>query len=268
MVSAMKKRIDQQGVKKTIAGILSALALLIVSLMAGSSVWAGSKTGADFLKIPIGARAVSLGQATTALASGVEAMNWNPAGIAHSLGNRQISLWTIGLSHQVLFEGNNLDNVNLVKPVFGLLKGMSIGFSATRLSYPDQDRRNANREKTGSFGASDMAVGGALAATIGHIQCGTHVKLIQQKLESQSATGVALDLGILSATPLSKLTVGGSIQNLGNKMKFLEEEYNLPLTLSTVSRPDYFFRWIRIPSREQRVHAGRIPRAPGRIRRE
>src|SRR5437773_2646847 len=76
-----------------------------------SFTFAGSKTGADFLKIPIGARAVGLGQAYTALAQDVDSLTWNPAGLAKPYENIQQPLPALMLSHQQMFFDTNLDFV-------------------------------------------------------------------------------------------------------------------------------------------------------------
>ena len=62
-----------------------------VSLALG--LWAQAGAGGStvsFLKIPVGAREVGMGQAFTALASGANAVFWNPAGLSRLQG-REVS---------------------------------------------------------------------------------------------------------------------------------------------------------------------------------
>ena len=61
---------------------------------------------------------------------------------------------------------------------------------------------------------------------------GVNVKFLQQKIESVSATGVAFDLGMLYRTSIKNVNFGISLQNLGSQMKFLNDGYNLPLSVS------------------------------------
>ncbi len=55
-----------------------------------------------------------------------------------------------------------------------------------------------------------------------------------KKIEEETANGFACDLGILHKFQVSgyKLQVGVAIQNLGPRMKFISEGYDLPLTIS------------------------------------
>ena len=62
------------------------------------------------------------------------------------------------------------------------------------------------------------------------LKLGTNLKIIQQKIETEHATGVAIDVGTLYNTSIKNLTLGFSFQNLGPKMTFISEGYNLPLT--------------------------------------
>src|SRR5262245_49352629 len=60
--------------------------VVALALMAGviSSGWAasGGTTGAEILKIGVGARAIAMGEAYTAMADDVSSLYWNPAGLA------------------------------------------------------------------------------------------------------------------------------------------------------------------------------------------
>src|SRR5262245_40295471 len=85
----------------------STMVFMVVIVYCGPShLHAGADTGADFLKIPIGSHAASLSQAYTAVASGAEALNWNPAGM---VSLNQNSPGSMSLTHQSLLEENNLN---------------------------------------------------------------------------------------------------------------------------------------------------------------
>lgn len=203
--------------KKALVGLL---------VLGVSQASAGSKTGADFLKIPVGARATAVGQAFTALSEGAESLSWNPAGIAQS------KMGSLSLSHQNLFGDNNLDVLGVSFPAGLAHQRWAWGLSALRLSYADQVRRGVDRAQNGSFGASDLSVGAVVAKQFGVVQLGTHVKWIRQELAGEKAGGMAVDVGFLSPTPLARLSLGASVRNIGPSLKFIREEYNLPLSVS------------------------------------
>jgi len=208
--------------------LLSVLTLALAS----QGIHAGSETGADFLKIPIGAREVALGQTSAALSQGTNALNWNPAGIAQIPRSVGHPTGGFSFSHQELFLGTNLDQVGVIMTPRALSRPFTWGFSVVRLAHPDQDGRAADRSETGSFKANDLAVGSALAMRVGSLKLGTHIKYIRQSLAEFQAQGVAVDLGFQSPTPMNRLSIGGAVRNLGPKMQFVQEEFNLPLTLS------------------------------------
>ncbi len=201
---------------------------LSLFLIPSSPLFADSKTGADFLKIPLGARAVGLGEAYTALVEGPESLDWNPAGIAKTGSFYRPDTIGLSLSHQELFVENKLDHIALAYP----LPQVSFGLNVTRLSYPDQEGRDSDRNKTGSFGTSDLSLGGALAYNFGMAQMGSQLKFIQQELAGEKAQGWALDFGLLTKIPKTPLSFGFAARNLGPQLQFIHEKFNLPLSFS------------------------------------
>lgn len=202
---------------------------LIFPLLLNPLLHAGSKTGADFLKIPVGARMVGMGQAATAVSAGTDALNWNPAGMsvkdplasgANGLG--------LSFSHLSTLSENTFDQFGVIVP-----KGpVTFGFNALRMSYEQQQGRASNRAPTSHFSPSSTAFGMGLATQISGIHVGTQLKWINEKLASESADGLSADIGILAATPISKLSLGSSIRHIGPPMKFIHEENRLPLTIT------------------------------------
>ncbi len=208
----------------------TAVAYLAVIFFFSTPLFAGSQTGADFLKIPVGAEAAGVGEAYTAMATGINALNWNPAGIVHTpfyLNNPSIG---VSLSRQDQVE-TSLDHLGLIVPSRRFSR-TSFGVDLIRLSYADVEQRDENRQVTGSLGTTDLAIGAAIAHSFGHFQVGTQLKIIRQELAGSQANGMAVDLGLLSTTPSPRVSMGLSVRNLGPQMKFNDQPYNLPLTIS------------------------------------
>lgn len=210
---------------------LRALALWAACLLVFNPTNAGLKTGADFLKIPVGAEPSALGNAYTAMAHGVSSLNWNPAGLANTSSSLHALPIGISFSHQAQLAENNLDHLGFSMPA-GKSSLDSWGVNLLRLSYAEQTRRDANRQTTGHFAPSDMSVGAALAHNFGRYQAGTQLKLIRMDLDGAHAQGFAVDLGFLTQMPNRNLSVGFAARNLGPRMKFIDEKFDLPLTLS------------------------------------
>lgn len=198
----------------------SRVVLVLLALHAGPLSFADE--GASFLVVPQGARAMGLGNAFVTQADPTSLWH-NAAGIS-PLGGRHVTA-----THTELFAGTRLNLLGYVQPLGG--RG-SVGFGAVYLSQDAIEGRDPSGRRSGNFTASDLSFGVAYGRSLGP---GTHlglgVKLIRQSLADASATGLALDLGALHHLAGLPVTVGASIQNLGPKMKFVSEPFNLPLNV-------------------------------------
>ncbi len=218
---------------RTFAGVTnSAVAALTIGVLSPLA-FAGSDSGADFLKIPLGARAIGVGQAYTALASDANALYWNPAGLAHPSALPQGRPWGLTLSHQDLFLDNTLDYLAVMRA--GQKRPLSWGVSLLRLSYGKEDERGPNRERIRSFRSSDQSLGAAVAYNFNRFQAGTHVKLVRQELAGEVAQGMAVDLGLKTSALHPRLSLGAAVRNLGPQLKLNDERFRLPLTFSVGS---------------------------------
>ena len=182
-------------------------------------------TGASFLKIGIGARPIGMGSAYTAISDDVQAIQWNPGGLA------QLNKKEITAMHSEWFVDTKLEYIGYAFPFkFGV-----IGGSVIYLSQSEIDSRDENRQKTGVFSADDLAItisySRQLSVSSKQGSIGLNLKFIQQQIESHQATGIAFDFGSLYRFTTLPLTAGFSIQNLGSQMKFISKSYNLPLTI-------------------------------------
>jgi hypothetical protein len=71
-----------------------------------------------------------------------------------------------------------------------------------------------------------------VAKNLGSFKVGTQLKFIGMKLANYQSNGLAMDLGLLTKTPFRNATLGFSARNIGPEMKFIDEKFNLPLTLT------------------------------------
>src|SRR5258708_19275627 len=94
----------------------------------------GSTTG-ELLKIPLGARAIGMGEAFTALADDSSALYWNPAGL--SLMNQKEATFM----HSSLIEGIHYEHLAFVAPT----DGYALGGNLSYLGYGGIPCYNHNR---------------------------------------------------------------------------------------------------------------------------
>ena len=201
--------------------IMRKITILILLMIIQQPVWtqfetdvSGSgTTAASFLEIGVGARAMALGGAYTAVADGPTALYYNPASI----------VWLSGI--QVEFMHNNWlveTNHDFIGAVFPLpFFNSSLGLSFTSLSYGEQPVRTVERpEGTGElYEALDIAVAVTFAAALTErFSFGLTGKYINQMIWNVSGGTAAIDLGIFYRPAVEGLQMGMSISNFGGNI--------------------------------------------------
>jgi tetratricopeptide (TPR) repeat protein len=202
-----------------------------VFLIIISSLWGASSAGGDtgettatFLTLGVGGRASALGEAFTGLAEGVNALAYNPAGVA------SLDVAEVSATHAEWLLGSRYEYVAFAYP----MSWGTLGVAARALTIGDLEIRsdplNPSEEPEGSFRATDIAadVGYAyqLMSTLG---VGVNAKVINQKIYETSSTGFAGDVGVYWK-PHPTLSAGLAGRNLGPPVSFEEESYPLPMT--------------------------------------
>ncbi len=201
-----------------VAILISSLTLLLTN-----AVWAAS-SGAAFLKIGAGARPAALGGNYVGLANDVNAVNWNPGGLGFLQDRELTAMYASWLADM------NYEFAGYAQP---LSDTWSIGGSIIMLQSGDMEKRSETREKLGTFSATDICGTLAIAKKVQeNVSLGGSVKVINQKIDDESATGMAVDLGALIKTSIDNLSLGIAVRNLGPQMTFISEGYDLPLTVA------------------------------------
>lgn len=205
----------------------------IPTLTAASVHPKAGTTSATFLKIGAGARAVGMGEAFGALANDASALYWNPAGIT------QLKQKEITLMHDESFQDIRYGYLGYVHP---MKHNQALGFSLSGLVISnDLERRSGLNEDVpetpltpseGTFGAHDVAAGMTYAwRPRGRVSAGLTAKMIQQVIDSEGASGLGIDAGILYRARKKPVSLAAVLQNFGPAMKFANDAYNLPLNV-------------------------------------
>lgn len=227
---------------KTFARAICA-ALLVSSSVA--RVFAGREdvgtSAAAFLKIGAGARPAAMGEAQTAVSDDVNAIFYNPAGLAAVKGfefTAQYGAHFQSIVYNVLGAAYPVENVG----TFGL--GV-INLAVDKIERRDEDTAVA----VGDFAAGDYAYVVSYSRKIAHrAAAGVNVKYLYSSIYNKTASATAADVGVI-AEPLDgiPLSVGVSAQNMGGEMKFdaagdpLPSVYKLGLGYRFPGYPDYGF---------------------------
>ncbi len=175
-----------------------------------------------FLKIGVGAEAMSMGESQVAATDDLYASYWNPAGLA-SLQQPQLALM-----HNEWFAGINHEFVGFALP----LKDVgTFGVSSSFLSFGELQGRDREGNETTIFRPYDLALVLSYARGFGSsLAFGMNAKFLREQIADESGTGVAFDLGGLYNFSDIPLSLGFNAQHVGPRVKFIEEAFGLPFT--------------------------------------
>lgn len=171
------------------------------------------QSGANFLQIGVEPRGASLGGAVTALASGADALYWNPAGAVN------IDKYSASLSHTDWFLDTKL---TFGGGVYKLSPNDAIGASITSFYMDKMEVTNVyNSTGTGDFyNAGDMAAGLSYSRRMTHqFTFGITGKFVHEYIWNESASQVAFDVGSIYRTDFMNLRLGMVVRNFAGKMK-------------------------------------------------
>lgn len=177
-------------------------------------------SGAQFLRLGVGARATSMGGAFTGVSDDATAVYWNPAGII------QLNKRSISLMHAMCYEGMSYEWLSFVKPTS--IGNMGVGIQY--FSYGNIDERDTNGFKLGNFSPTDIAIIVSYARKVSNIFIGVNAKYISTKI-IKSANAYAFDMGVLKKLMQDRLSLGLVIQNVGTGMKFIDKNDPLPINI-------------------------------------
>jgi len=169
--------------------------------------------GAQFLKIPIGARSAALGGAVTGMSTDATAMFWNPAGI---LQNHKHALHVSHIPWMTFFD------VNAVAYTINLQDRGALGLFARSLNMEKMEVTTEYQpEGTGDFfDSQDLELGfGYALKLIDQFVFGVNVKCIRQRIWHESASGFAFDLGTLYNIDMKNTSISMSLRNFGSDLR-------------------------------------------------
>jgi hypothetical protein len=193
------------------------VAAAIPAARAGSSERQGTG-GATELLIPVGARGVALGPGYAGTASGVDALYWNPAGLARLEGTEAL------FSHTQYFADMKL---NYAAVGFRAGNLGVLGFGAKVLSAGDvvvtteQAPDGTGEILNPTFSVLGLSWGRAFTD---RVNFGATVNYVNERIASMNASGLALDFGAQYDTGWRGLGLSIAMKNFGGAMAFDGED--------------------------------------------
>ena len=204
---------------KSVYKILLTLALVfsfILTIQDLSFALSPGTTAANFLKIPVGARAAAMGGAFTATADDATALYWNPAGLS------QIEKTEILAMYNMHFQGIKQGYLSLAFPS---LKGV-VGLAASYVDMGGIEGRDKYGNPTGEFNASDIKLSFGYSRRLSsRLMFGLTFGSIQETIANDKKVSYSANIGFM-LKPVKLISVGFTCQNIGSKLG----KDSLPLT--------------------------------------
>ncbi len=187
------------------------------------------KTAMAFLKVGQGARITAMGEAFVGLADDVNALYWNPAGLA-KIKDREATFMYL----KPFQEEDGLSYSHMATTVPRGKDG-SMGISLSYFGYGKEERTDIDSGGNpvtglGNWTAFDslFTIGGAMQIQK-NLSVGGSAKLIYGEIDKSNAVGLACDIGCLYLPRIKNTTLGAVIKNIGTRVKFEKESDPLPL---------------------------------------
>ena len=203
--------------------------ILGCSLLFGQHDDAGT-TGFAFMKMNYSARAMGMANAFTALSDDVEAVFFNPAGLAQR-DDKQIK--TTYMNYLEGLQGGS------IVYVMNYGNGWRIAPFLNFLASDDIPRMIETSpgvgQQFGTFNTLSLVAGVGFATTISeYFDVGFNLKYFHESLDSHSAAAFAGDFSVLHTTTNENLKIGAVLRNLGVQTDYFsdnEYEEGMPLTI-------------------------------------
>lgn len=176
-----------------------------------------------FLKIGVGAKAIGMGDSQVAATDDLYASFWNPAGLT------KLQRPQLALMHNEWFAEINQEFVGMAFPIG---KSNTVGISANFLSFGDIQGRDQDGNLTEIFRPYDIAMTLSYARGIGQsLALGINAKYMREQISDENGTGVAFDFGGMYTLSNLPITFGINAQNVGPRVKYVEDAFQLPFVL-------------------------------------
>lgn len=161
--------------------------LLMIGMAAPSVYAAAGRVAGEFMRIGVGARAVAMGEAFTAVADGPAAAYWNPAGLM------QVKKNEVDFSYTDYVGNIKFADLSYAYPY----NNCTIGLEYNTL-YVQDDQRDNNGNVTGHFNDINNSVSFLYSTELKKgLYIGLGLKGIFFQLNTEQANGASLDAGLL-----------------------------------------------------------------------
>lgn len=193
--------------------------IIILTIMAIAARAQDSRTGYNFLKLPVSAHAAALGGDNISIIEDDESMIFNNPALLSSVSDK-----TINLNYM-----NYMSGANTASAAFNRIikERASVAASAQFIDYGKMKEMDENNVQTGEFSAKDIFIAGYFSYMLtDRIAGGITAKFVTSYIGDYNSIAMGIDLGLNYYDPDKEWSVSLVAKNLGGQMKAYDDQYD------------------------------------------
>ena len=187
--------------------------------MAATTKAQDSRTGYNFLRLPVSAHAAALGGDNISIIEDDESMIFNNPALLSSVSDK-----TINLNYMNYMSGANTASASFNRII---KERASIAASAQFIDYGKMKETDENNIQTGEFSAKDISIAGYFSYMLtDRLAGGITAKFITSYIGDYNSIAMGVDLGLNYYDPEKEWSVSLVAKNLGGQMKAYDDQYD------------------------------------------
>lgn len=193
--------------------------IIILTIMAIAAKAQDSRTGYNFLRLPVSAHAAALGGDNISIIEDDESMIFNNPALLSSVSDK-----TINLNYM-----NYMSGANTASAAFNRIikERASVAASAQFIDYGKMKEMDENNVQTGEFSAKDISIAGYFSYMLTErIAGGITAKFVTSYIGDYNSIVMGIDLGLNYYDPEKEWSVSLVAKNLGGQMKAYDDQYD------------------------------------------
>ena len=195
------------------------LFIIILTVIAATTKAQDSRTGYNFLRLPVSAHAAALGGDNISIIEDDESMIFNNPALLSSVSDK-----TINLNYMNYMSGANTASASFNRII---KERASVAASAQFIDYGKMKETDENNIQTGEFSAKDISIAGYFSYMLtDRLAGGITAKFITSYIGDYNSIAMGVDLGLNYYDPEKEWSVSLVAKNLGGQMKAYDDQYD------------------------------------------
>lgn len=190
-----------------------------MTVIAATTKAQDSRTGYNFLRLPVSAHAAALGGDNISIIEDDESMIFNNPALLSSVSDK-----TINLNYMNYMSGANTASASFNRII---KERASVAASAQFIDYGKMKETDENNIQTGEFSAKDISIAGYFSYMLtDRLAGGITAKFITSYIGDYNSIAMGVDLGLNYYDPEKEWSVSLAAKNLGGQMKAYDDQYD------------------------------------------